>query len=188
VRKQAWCHRGSSICGCWIAGVLAIVAGVAMTAVWMNRPAFAKPNDAGQLPAAGRIVYFDAFDWVGKPLPLLGQIDIGDRLSKGRWIIVIHNSQCRRCRQVVPEYEQLATQWKGQPNVPGIALVDVVLAAPPADDDPAVRATALRGRVVSQREWFIITPAVLAVENGMVKAVNDEEPAAQWVASVFKGQ
>ncbi|MGE5610769.1 MAG: MauE/DoxX family redox-associated membrane protein [Bacillota bacterium] len=186
VRRHAWRQQGHGMSAYWIAGMLSLVVGGTLTAVWLNRPVFANLSNAAQLPAAGDVVYFDASDWVGKPMPLRVHIDIGDRLSRGRWILVLHNSQCRRCRQVVPEYRQLAAQWTGRSNAPGIALVDVVPDASQADSEAPGRTSVLLGHITSSQKWFIITPAVLALENGTVLAVNSEESAAQWAASVFK--
>jgi len=82
---------------------------------------------------------------------------------------------------------QLAAQWQGRPNVPGIALIDVSPAAR-SPENAAVQPPALKGRVLSERQWFIITPTVVAIEEGKVVAVNDtDEDAAQWVARVFPG-
>jgi hypothetical protein len=183
--RAFWRQSTSSISGRWFAGAVGILAAAAFVGVWKARPTFATLGATGELPAGDRVVCFDPVDWVGKALPLLSHIDIGDRLSKGRWVLVMHNPQCHRCRDVVPECAELASDWNGRPHVPGIAVVDVLPGGAPGRMTESGHASVVLGHLETKREWFIVTPAILAVENGKVVAVNDDEPLPDWALRVF---
>lgn len=40
--------------------------------------------------------------WVGKELPILDNIDIGERLKKGAWLILFYHHDCPDCARAIP--------------------------------------------------------------------------------------
>lgn len=105
--------------------------------------------------------------WIGQKLPILDQIDIGDRLGKGTWLLLFYHYDCPDCREAIPKYEQMARDLDGNGDVLRIALVEV----PPYG--PAVLGTGAfctLGRLAATKEWFITTPAAALLTNTRVKA------------------
>ena len=47
--------------------------------------------------------------WSGKRFPLLDFIDIGERLRKGRWLVLLCRCDCPKCQQVVEDLPELRT-------------------------------------------------------------------------------
>lgn len=45
----------------------------------------------------GYFVLLEPETWKGQQLPILEHIDIGKQLSKGRWIVVMHQHTCPDC-------------------------------------------------------------------------------------------
>ena len=104
--------------------------------------------------------------WVGQELPILGHIDIGDRLGKGTWLLLFYHYDCPDCREAIPRYEQMARDLDGNGDFLRIALVEV----PPYG--PAVLGTSAccaLGRLAATKEWFITTPAAALLTNTRVK-------------------
>jgi len=52
-------------------------------------------------------------EWVGKKLPILEQIDIGERLRAGNWLVLLYHYDCPGCAEAIPMYEQMARNLAG---------------------------------------------------------------------------
>lgn len=63
--------------------------------------------------------------WVGKKLPILEHIDIGDQLKKGTWLILLYHYDCPGSGQAIPMYEQMAPDLAGNEDFLRIALIAV---------------------------------------------------------------
>jgi hypothetical protein len=110
--------------------------------------------------------------WVGQPLAILREIDIGDRLAKGRWLVILHRYDCPHCREARPELERLARDFpKLAPGV-GVAMVEVPPYGKPQDDAASL---CLQGRLNTSRDWFVTTPVILVLDDRQVTAVWQEK-------------
>lgn len=49
---------------------------------------------------------FEAETWVGQKLPILEHIDIGEKLEKGNWLILLYHHDCPDCIRGIGKYEQ----------------------------------------------------------------------------------
>jgi hypothetical protein len=100
------------------------------------------------------LIVFDPAEWIGRPLPFVGEIDIGDELSRGTWTVLFYRRGCPLCEAVLACYER--GQAGGVPDH-RVALVEL----PPQEARPAVgasqeAATGLRrGRLDPKSRWFV---------------------------------
>lgn len=103
--------------------------------------------------------------WIGKELPILDYIDIGDQLRKGTWLVLFYHHDCPDCQKVIAELN------KTDPgNLPAkVALIEI----PPYSD--AVKAKYLYGRLPNTKKWFVTTPAMFFLDNDKVVYEFDAE-------------
>ncbi len=121
--------------------------------------------------------------WVGKQLPILPYIDIADTLTKGRWLVVLHHHTCRRCAKIIPQFEQLQRELTASSAAPvRLALIEV----PPYDPQPGrAEGGTITGRLGEAKTWFLMTPTVLCLTDGMVVFAEDGTPDLKAIASVL---
>ena len=62
-------------------------------------------SDAGEIIGNGKIVVLEPQKWVGKRFPLLGHIDVGNKLTSGLWLVLLHRHDCSACREAASQYE-----------------------------------------------------------------------------------
>jgi hypothetical protein len=63
--------------------------------------------------------------WVGQKLPLLEHIDIGEKLSKGNWLILLYHHDCPDCIKAIAKYEQMARNLAGNGGFGRQALIEL---------------------------------------------------------------
>jgi len=63
----------------------------------------------------------DPTTWVGGPLPLLADIDVGTQIKTGRWEILFHRSGCGQCEKVL---DQLTVADR-DPEAPQLAIIQM---------------------------------------------------------------
>lgn len=141
---------------------------VAISAGWgMTRFTATTVDDDGVLRGDGEIVVLEPETWAGKRFPLLPHIDLGDRLAKGGWVVLLYHHDCPQCREVLPQYESLAS-IVGDESTPNVALVEVPPFGP-RENLPLSRAH--RARLRDTKDWFVQTPTEIRLNDGTVIAV-----------------
>jgi thiol-disulfide isomerase/thioredoxin len=111
-------------------------------------------------------------EWVGKELPILEHIDIGERLKAGNWLVLLYHYDCPGCAEAIPMYEQVARDLVGNGDFLQIALI----AVPPHGQAPINPASACTlGKLNESKEWFVTTPAVALLAEGTVKSAWEED-------------
>jgi uncharacterized membrane protein YphA (DoxX/SURF4 family) len=148
--------------------VPALVGGLVAVAVARLGPA--RLESDGRLSNAP-VVVVDPREWTGRRLPLLAHIDVGERLQSGEWIVLLHQHECPKCREVLPEYESLAASLGPRPGGARVALVEVPPYAADAGEAAAPESRCTRGRLSDDREWFVRTPTEIRLRDGVVSAV-----------------
>jgi hypothetical protein len=106
--------------------------------------------------------------WLGRRCPLLPYVDIGDELSRGRWLVVLYHHDCPICREVVPAYEAKARVGESDPTAPRVAFLAVPPHGAPLWQFAPGR-SCLKGRLTESKEWFVVTPAVIRLQDGVVQ-------------------
>jgi thiol-disulfide isomerase/thioredoxin len=98
-------------------------------------------------------------------LPILQHLDIGERLSKGNWLILLYHHDCPDCIRAIAKYEQVARELAGNEDFLQIALIEV----PPYGRSPIGQNTLCTlGQLAQTKEWFVSTPAEALISEGKV--------------------
>jgi thiol-disulfide isomerase/thioredoxin len=106
--------------------------------------------------------------WVGKELPIINHIDIGEQLKTGNWLIMLYHHDCPDCIATIPKIEQMAREIQGNEDLLRIALIEIPPYCPNNKDEGC---SCIHGHLTNAKEWFIITPTVALLTNGKVKSV-----------------
>jgi hypothetical protein len=121
-----------------------------------------------EIDANQSVIVLETEKWVGRRCPLLPHADIGDELSRGRWLVVLYHHDCPRCREIVPAFEAKARAAAANPTAPRIAF----LAVPPHGIPLwsfAPGSACRQGRLTASKEWFVGTPTVIRLQDGVVQ-------------------
>jgi len=103
--------------------------------------------------------------WTGQFCPLLDEVDIGHRLRRGHWAMLLYHHDCLQCRDVMESLKTVALETR----MP-IAFVSV----PPHkdDDDFATPPSAVvHRRLQAGMTWLVETPAIIVLNDGVVESV-----------------
>lgn len=154
----------------WLAALLAVVVGVPVTvAIFSFRPASIAAN--GEILSEGSWVVFFSEQWEGKRLPLLPHIDVGRKLAKGRWAVVLYHRACPQCHELIERIRSTIVGADPHAENTRVALIEVPQANRASDTSWTPPSNCLSGRLDSSRAWFVSTPAVLSTTDGVVREV-----------------
>lgn len=106
--------------------------------------------------------------WVGSTLPILEQIDIADRLRRGRWLVLLYHHDCPDCKSVLPEYRRLSVDLQENEASLRVALIEI---APYAGERASAGALCATGRLSDAKRWSVRTPVALGLVAGRVARV-----------------
>jgi hypothetical protein len=110
------------------------------------------------------VVVVDFRESVGKPFSLLNSIDVGVRLRTGTWVVMLYQHDCPKCHLAIGK---LLNGEKSH----DVALVEV----PPYDIDSSfIQGQLEYGRLNSEISWFVQTPTIVQLQDGVVIAVSHE--------------
>jgi thiol-disulfide isomerase/thioredoxin len=99
---------------------------------------------------------------------MLKYIDIADSLRENLVIVVFYSTGCDTCHKAIPLYDQMSRDMAGNKDSIRFAFIEVPPYASERDSLVPVDSPALRGRLDSSKRWFIQTPLVVAVRDGLV--------------------
>ena len=124
-------------------------------------------GEDGNIFGDSQFVVLEPETWVGKRFPLLQYIDLQHQLAEGKWVVVLYHHDCPECRDVIPEYEQLAHRLAGRLDGLRVGLIEM---APYARDDDlgSGDGTCARGRLADVKEWFTATPVEFVLDRATV--------------------
>jgi hypothetical protein len=153
---QAQCsHRGSFM---WLGSRLAapLVLGIGLTVVMVSQfPLFGAAAAPG-LTTFGDVTVVEPREWIGKELPILSMIDIGDELETGEWAVVFYHHNCSKCVSLIEQLSGVDT-----PSRPQIAIVQL----PPYGSLSAMSRFRY-GKFGHEGSWFFPTPSIIHISNG----------------------
>src|SRR5205085_2057938 len=144
----------------WSLAAIAILAVGLPGALWAARNTLTRVEEAGDLQTAGNLVILEPEKWIGKQIPLLAHIDIGEQLRTGKWILVLYHHDCSDCRAAVPRLVEVSKDFVDV----RLGLVAVPPFAPPGEDIVGPTGPYVLGRLSAQREWFVQTPAIMLLD------------------------
>lgn len=123
----------------------------------------------GGSSSQGELFVFEPAQWLGKEVPFLKHVDLGDELLQGKWIILLYHHDCPQCQEAVRYYENVK-QVSTAPNQLRVALIEV----PPYASDESQGKTCRHGKLDQSHEWFMQTPVHLFTSSGRIQRVSHE--------------
>jgi len=125
------------------------------------------PVPALNEPAAVTSTYeiLEPKTWIGKELPILEYIDIGEHLRSGNWLVLFYHHDCPDCRRAIPQCEQMARGLRGNKDVLRIAVIEVPPCGPGA---LSAASLCVRGHLAKIKEWFVATPVMVLLAEGKI--------------------
>ncbi|NQT15402.1 MAG: hypothetical protein HQ582_21780 [Planctomycetes bacterium] len=157
--------RLSAISAVWL--LIGIPAAVAMGSYEPSRL-----TEEGDVLGNDESVVLEPETWGGKRFPLVKHVDIGDKLLRGTWLVLLYDHECSACRDAVSKYEELAEDLSRNPDCPAIAIVE----CPPYANEASLSedACAVRGRLRNTKRWRVPAPVAILVDEGEVQTVFED--------------
>jgi len=154
--------------------VVALASGILWTGFFLNKAA-ATANDS--LHKDRQVVILAADTWRNQTFPLLDAIEGGAALRRGRWCVMLYHYDCPTCIKAIPLYLQMAATGDHAPGRLRIGFIAIPPfgeeSADPVPDSPDY----LRLRLPADRDWFVMTPTVVTLEDGKVLTVAQGDEA-----------
>lgn len=141
---------------------------------------FVETDNHGDLSALGQVfegsngkpvVVLEPEKWVGKECPLLNHIDIGNRLGKGDWIVLLFHHDCLDCQIAIPVYESLGDKLSKNKTSSQIALIETPPFGNPGNGSDIKGGSCVNGRLSGSHEWLVETPVEIRFTRGIVTHV-----------------
>jgi len=113
--------------------------------------------------------------WIGKELPILEHIDIGNQLKTGNWLVVLYHHDCPACAEAIPKIEQMVRDLKGNKGFLQFALVEVPPYAQANSTPISQDSYCILGKLDAGKEWFVTTPVSVCIQGGIVRESWEED-------------
>jgi hypothetical protein len=108
--------------------------------------------------------------WIGTELPILNQVDIHNKISKGKWIVIFYRN-CSRCLIAIDPYIASARQLAGIPNVPHMAFIEVPSSASQTTPVTSIQKGLVTGKLDYKMASTMRIPALIELDNAKVTKV-----------------
>ncbi len=169
-----WCAQPSLAARAtpkWRLAAWPLLVAASAGAVFLAVPA-AHLDDAGEFPDDVATITLHPDNWVGHRLPLLKHIDVGARLQRGEWLVMLYHHSCPRCQELLPQYLAIAHQMVGQYDGAQVALIEI---SPYKQETvPASSASSwVYGRLAGDRRWLGVSPRFLRLRDGRIESSTD---------------
>ena len=126
-------------------------------------------------------------EWIRKEPPgekqvreewsMLKSIDIADSLRSNIAIVVFYSTECEACHDAIPLYDKMSRDMAGNKDSMRFAFIEIPPYASEQDSFVPVDTPCLTGRLDSSKDWYIQTPLVVVVQDGLVvKSWESETP------------
>lgn len=117
----------------------------------------------------------DPKTWIGHRFPLIDQIDIGNRISVGRWKVLLYRSSCPKCQQALSRLQESAdtVSSMGLQATSPFAAIEV----PPFYLDAIAQHLdwCHNGCLVDDKTFFIETPLLIELKDGIVLYTSSQD-------------
>lgn len=143
----------------------------------------ARDTDYGRVVSGGRGVVLEPMKWPGRVLPLLGLIDVGDRLRDGRWIVVLYRHDCPHCQQMIGQDPTVFQDLMTQTGAGGIAFVELPPYTLGGVPQPLRDGPFVTGRLADRWQWYVETPVEVLLDNGQVVSVLNPQRGRSGLAT-----
>jgi hypothetical protein len=132
--------------------------------------ALATPAHVDLFNAKEHTIILEPDMWVGKSCPVLSRIDIGQELSHGPRTLIFYHHDCSICRDFLRRYKPPVA---GIPAISSDRQTTTLVEMPPYGDSivPSCYTEYLSARMSDDADWFMPTPLVVRLEDGIVTEV-----------------
>jgi len=113
----------------------------------------------------------DPETWVGRELPIIEHIDIGEQLKTGNWLVMLYHHDCPACAEAIPKIEQMAGDLKANEDFLRVALVEVPPYATEDLDMIGQDSSCFLGKLDTSKEWLVETPTTALSLDNKVRSV-----------------
>ena len=119
-------------------------------------------SDVGTIVGDGKIVVLEPERWLGKKFPLESQVDIGQQLMSGTWLVVVYKWSCTTCKEAIAAFTDI-------PITPTLAFIE----CPPYDlrDCRPACDHLVYGHLSDAKQWRVETPLILLIDDGYVQSL-----------------
>ena len=105
----------------------------------------------------------------GKPTwPMFKYIDIADSLRTNIVVVVFYSSECETCHDAIPLYEQMSRDMAGNDDFMRFALIEIPPYSSQQHNLVSADTLCLTGRVDSSKDWYMKTPLIVLLQDGIV--------------------
>lgn len=130
-------------------------------------------SSTGEILGDSEFVVLEPEEWIGKPFPLLDYIDIGSEISCESCVLLLYHYDCSNCQEAIEKYEALSLELAVKGERSRVALIEMPPYDPAGDSSTRRNTPCMRGRLDAVKEWFVETPLVLHLREGMVASVSE---------------
>lgn len=112
-----------------------------------------------------------------KEWSMLKYIDVASSLQSNIAIVVFYSTKCDTCHKAIPLYDQMSRDMADNKDSIRFALIEIPPYASEKDSIVPVDTPCLRGKLDSSKKWYVQTPLVVVVRDGVaVKFWEGETP------------
>lgn len=130
----------------------------------------------GELPAIGQrlggTIVVEPDRMIGRPFALANYIDLGDRLVRGRWLIILYRTACPDCQSVLARSRDIEAQTQGLGGVAYVSVPNYAGASEAYERAEVGQSTGLHGAMMKEHDWLLTVPLFIVVEHDRVLAVS----------------
>jgi thiol-disulfide isomerase/thioredoxin len=105
---------------------------------------------------------------VSEEWSMLKYIDIANSLRSNIVVVVFYSSECDTCHDTIALYDQMSRDTAGSEDSMQFALIEIPPYGSEQDSLVAVDTPCLTGRLDSSKDWYIETPLVVVIQDGLV--------------------
>jgi thiol-disulfide isomerase/thioredoxin len=102
-----------------------------------------------------------------KEWSMLKHIDIASSLQSNIVIVVFYSIGCDTCHEAIPLYDRFSRDMAGNEDALRFAFIEIPPYASDKDSIVPVDTPCLRGRLDSSKKWYMQTPLVVVVQDGV---------------------
>lgn len=119
------------------------------------------------------MVFLRPKTWIGEPFPLADYIDVGRKLKKGKWTVLVFNHKSPTVNKMLDKCEKLSRDLAARNEVMKVALIEVPSfgRGGPLPASPGV--PCLIGCLSEAQNWVVGKPLLLVIENGIVSKIGE---------------
>lgn len=122
--------------------------------------------------------------WIGKELPILEHIDIGEQLKTGNWLVVLYHHDCPSCADAIPKIENMARDLEGNEDFLQFAFVEMPPHGLTGNNLVGRDSSCVHGKIDAVKEWLVATPVFLILSDKI--AVNTWQESTPVFEEIVK--